>query len=80
MTDVFYRNGTAARFNESNMFQFWIVAPVNNTLLPVPTDTTVKYTAEGIKQVFYNGILASSFYPPTNINTTQMENFTGILY
>jgi len=69
MTDRFYVNGTAARFNQNNVFQIWLVAPVNNTLAPVPANT-VSVTSSGIKQIFVNNTLIASYYPPTNINST----------
>lgn len=70
MTDRFYVNGTAARFNQNNVFQIWLVAPVNNTLAPVPSNTVVSVTSSGIKQIFVNNTLIASYYPPTNINST----------
>lgn len=80
MTDRFYANGTIARFNSSNVFQMWIVAPLNNTLAPVPTNTVVNMSTDGTKSVYVNNTLTAIYYPPTNINSTQLENFTGILY
>lgn len=47
MTDRFFFNGTVARFNSSNAFQSWIVAPVNNTLAPVVPNTVVNISFTG---------------------------------
>jgi hypothetical protein len=71
MSDMFYVNGTVARFNSSMMFQSWIVPPINNTLAPVPTDTVVNINAKSnVKFVYVNNTLVAAYYPPTNINST----------
>jgi len=71
MSNVFYYNGTSARFNSSNMFQSWIVPPVNNTLATVPTDTVVKISSkDNIKLVYVNNTLVAAYFPPLNINST----------
>jgi len=52
VTQRFYLNGTAASFDSNNIFQQWLVAPVNGTLAPVPTGNVVNVATDGTKTVF----------------------------
>jgi hypothetical protein len=70
MTNRFYVNGTAARFNQNDVFEIWLVAPFNNTLAPVPANTVVNVTSSGIKQIFVNNTLIASYYPHNDINSS----------
>lgn len=78
--DRFYVNGTAARFNSANAFQLWIVPPVNNTFAPVPANTVITYATNGTKIVTVNNVMTAAYYPPPTIISSQIENFTGVLY
>jgi len=71
MSNMFYVNGTVARFNSSMMFQSWIVPPINNTLAPVPTDTFVNFNPKSnVKYVYVYNTLVAAYYPPTDINSS----------
>jgi len=52
ITERFYFNGTAARFDSNNTFQQWIVAPVNNTQAPAPTAIYVDVSTDGTKTIY----------------------------
>jgi hypothetical protein len=79
MIDRFYLNGTVARFNASGAFQLWLVAPVNNTLATFPTGLNITVGQDGSKTVV-SGLITTFYSPPLNMNSSQIENATGILY
>ncbi len=79
LTDRFYLNGTVARFNGTGDFLVWIVPPKNNTLFAAPTTVTVTYGEDGSKTVT-SGPLTTFYSAPLNVNSSQIENATGILY
>lgn len=76
----FYYNGTAAKFDSNNVFQLWLVPPVNNTFAPIPTNTVVTYDTIGTKIVTVNNVVIAEFYPPPTASSSQIDNSTGVLY